>query len=306
MSDRMARVVVGVLGFRATGALRWIATMAVVALLAIVGIERWKAWELAGEGRALEARAFELLTRAMAPGSALSCLDAVAGSAFQEGCEKALFATPESTAAAVSYVAAQLSLLAAERDHAWRADVNSGASLVQLRRNAEWDAFGIVAHVLAARDGCTASECRALAILNSPQRVRANLAQRAFDANVSRYAAVWVSKGRPEVARLTEPTAAPELAAAAVATAPAPAPAPQPRKPNNYFFPSADSIPAVSIMSAEPTDAPVDRSKTASAEAARKSPARASAGVNSAAAGNPTAARVQTAPPSPMPLAPPR
>ena len=40
-------------------------------------IERWTAWDLAGERRALEARAFELVTRAMAPGSALACLDAV-------------------------------------------------------------------------------------------------------------------------------------------------------------------------------------------------------------------------------------
>ena len=113
MSDRMARLFVGVLGFRATGMLRWIVAALVLALLAGVGIERWKAWELAGERQALEARAFELVTRAMAPGSALACLDAVASSTFEEGCEKALFATPESTAAAVSYVAAQLSLLAA-------------------------------------------------------------------------------------------------------------------------------------------------------------------------------------------------
>ena len=69
--------------------------------------------------------------------------------------------------------------------------------------------------MLAARDGCTANECRALAMLKSPQRVRANLARRAFDANVSRYAAVWANGGRTEVARVTERVeASPEPAAA--------------------------------------------------------------------------------------------
>lgn len=299
MSDRMARLFVGVLGFRATGMLRLTMAALVLAALGWVGIERWKAWELAGERQALEAKAFELTARAMAPGSALACLDAVASSTFQEGCEKALFATPESTAAAVSFVAAQLSLLAAGKDYLQRAgDGDYGASLAQLRRNAEWDAFGVVAHVLAARDGCTANECRALAMLNSPQRVRANLVRRAFDANVSRYAAVWANGSRTEVARVTEPVeASPEPAAAPAATTPAATA----RKPNNYFYPSADSIPAVSIMTPEPADAPTDKPKPATAEASRK-PARASTSVTANAAASSTAAR---APAAPIPLAPP-
>jgi len=304
MSDRMARVVVGLLGFRATGLLRWSAATLLVASLAWVGVDRWKAWELAREGQALETRAFELVTRAMAPGSALACLDAMANSAFQEGCEKALFATPESTAAAVSYVAAQLSLLEAGRNYTQKSDVDYGASLAQLRRNAEWDAFGLVAHVLAARDGCTVNGCSALAALKSPQRVQANLSRRTFDANVSRYAVVWASGGRSEVARAPgrEPAdGAPEVVAAA--PAPAAPGTPQPRKPNNYFFPSADSIPAVSIMAAEPVDGPGDKPRAASAEATRKAaPARTTAGVTAnAAASNPTAAR---APAAPMALAP--
>jgi hypothetical protein len=298
MSDGMARLVVSVLGFRATGMLRLMMATLVLAALGWAGIERWKAWELAGERQTLEAKAFELVTRSMAPGSALACLDAVASSTFQEGCEKALFATPEGTAAAVSYVAAQLSLLAAGKDYLRRTgDREYGASLAQLRRNAEWDAFGIVAHVLAARDGCTANECRALAMLGSPQRVRANLARRAFDANVSRYAAVWANGRQTEVARLPEPVeASPEPVAAPAATTPA---TPS-RKPNNYFFPSADSIPAVSIMSPEPSDAPADKPKAATAEAARKPPARPSNSVTANAA-NSTAART---PAAPIPLTP--
>ena len=61
--------------------------------------------------------AFDLATRALAPGSALACLDTIAGETVENACEKALFASPEATAAAVSYVAAQLSLLAAGSDH---------------------------------------------------------------------------------------------------------------------------------------------------------------------------------------------
>lgn len=293
MSERMARVVVGVLAFKATRALAWAAVVVAAGLLAGVGYERWMAWDLASERRALEARAFELLARAMAPGSALACLDAAASSAFEEGCEQALFKTPESTAAAVSYVSAQLSLLAAGKDYIRRGGRDDGASLAQLRRNAEWDAFGIVAHVLAARDGCTASQCQALAVLDRPQRVRANLARRMFDANVSRHAAVWAAGGRSEVARLPEPAAA---APEAVAASPETAPATPPRTPNNYFFPSADSIPAVSIMSPEPGDPPTDRAKAAAAEASRKPPARAPATSSSATAQVPS---------GPMPLAPP-
>jgi hypothetical protein len=298
MSDRMARVVVSVLAFRGTGVLKLFAGVVTVALLAGVVIERWTAWELAGAHQALEARAFELVTRSMAPGSALACLDAAASSAFEEACEKALFASPESTAAAVSYVAAQLSILSAAKDYAQRVGVDVGTSLAQLRRNAEWDAFGIVAHILAARDGCTANQCQALATLSSPHRVRANLARRPFDANVSRYAAVWAAgRERSEIARLPEPAHTPEPVAASTGSA---AVTP-PRTPNNYFFPSAESIPAVSIMSAEPDSPPSAKDKAVpSAEATRKPPSRATASVKTSAPPS-SSARVTAAP---IPLAP--
>ena len=51
------------------------------------------------------------MTGAIAPGSALSCLDEMAGEAVSTACEKAVFASPEAVAAAVKYVAAQLALL---------------------------------------------------------------------------------------------------------------------------------------------------------------------------------------------------
>ena len=55
----------------------------------------------------------------------------------------------------------------------------SAPALMQLRRNVEVDRFGIVAHVLSVRDGCTAARCDAFALLNDPSRVSANLAHHA-------------------------------------------------------------------------------------------------------------------------------
>src|SRR5215813_12141738 len=73
-------------------------------------LDAWARRDLAAERRALDQRAFELTARALLPGSTLACLDGAAGEAVETACEKALFAGPETTAAAVSYVAAQLSL----------------------------------------------------------------------------------------------------------------------------------------------------------------------------------------------------
>ena len=96
------------------------ASVSVAILVLILSLAGWWARDhfarrdLAAAQRALDARGFELATRAFMPGSALGCLDAIAGETVEAACEKALFASPEATAAAVSYVAAQLSLLAAQ------------------------------------------------------------------------------------------------------------------------------------------------------------------------------------------------
>jgi hypothetical protein len=213
--------------------------------------------EAGGERHALEARAFELMSRAMAPGSALACLDAVAGETFETSCEKAVFATPEATAAAVSYVAAQLALLAADIDYVRHPGGGSGIALAQLRRSVETDRFGIVAHVLSVRDGCTPKGCPALAMFLDPRRVKAHLAADSFGASVRRYAMTW-----------REPAGGPHVASQATPDAPATAPqAPvaSARTPNNYFYPSSDSIPAVSIMTPEPP-APHPQATAGSAE----------------------------------------
>ena len=56
------------------------------------------------ERRALEMRAEQLSAQALAPGSPLACLDALAGQTIEAACEKAVFAAPASVATAISYV----------------------------------------------------------------------------------------------------------------------------------------------------------------------------------------------------------
>ena len=65
----------------------------------------------------------------------------VAGETVETACEKALFATPEATAAAVAYVDAQLSLLAAGSQQWRRGDRSHEGMLANLRRAAELDRF---------------------------------------------------------------------------------------------------------------------------------------------------------------------
>jgi len=299
---------------------RWVPTGAVVLRVALVLagagaawfiVDGWTRRELAAERRMLDARAFELTTRALMPGSALACLDAGAGGMVEASCEKALFATPEATAAAVTYVAAQLALLT-DGTAFVRRDRSYAETLSHLRRAVENDRFGLVAHALAVRDGCTPERCRAFALLDDAGRVRANLADRSYDFYVVRHASGWPPIAKAPGASTTSPVAmvaprAPAAAPAAAATAsgatvalPASVPAeaanaqasarPPAAKPPgpNVFFPSAASIPPVSIMDAEPTTpAPPRAAPTAAAApAATPTPPR-----------RPSAAQQPTSPP---------
>ena len=234
------------------------ATVSVAILVLILALAGW--WtrdhfarrDLAAAQRALDARGFELATRAFMPGSALGCLDAIAGETVEAACEKALFASPEATAAAVSYVAAQLSLLASARELGRYGEAASG--MLALRRALEADRFGVVAHVLAVRDGCAPDQCSAFAWLGDTSRIKVNLAERPFDARINTYAASW-------------PAA--ELAS----TPPSPAPSAAAKVPNNLYFPSATSIPPVNIMTAEPPPAQrPPQATTGAAESATPTP----------------------------------
>ena len=60
------------------------------------------------------------------------------------------------------------------------------ASFAARRRAIELDRFGIAAHVLAERDGCTAERCAAFAFLTDSGVLKANMKAQAFDQYVSR------------------------------------------------------------------------------------------------------------------------
>src|SRR5689334_23265038 len=154
--------------------------------------------------RALLDRNMHLTLAATAPGSALSCLDGLAGEEIENACEKALFADPQSAARAVGYISARLSLLADAAAVTGRGGSDVLRALAPTRRAIELDRFGIAAHVLAVRDGCTAEKCAAFAMLHDTSTLQANFKVHAFDAYVARYAAAW---GKGEAAPENAPQA---------------------------------------------------------------------------------------------------
>jgi hypothetical protein len=213
----------------------------VVAAVALVGIgwlvaERFESQGKLDQRRAFEARASALAAQALAPNSNLACLDAAGGDLVHEACEKSLFSSPEQVAAALNYVGARLDLL---REIAMLADHGKAAAYESLRapilRSLEADRFGFVAQVLVARDGCSASSCYAFDLVPRRDQLVANMTERAYDMRVVRFASAWSDK-----------PSGPALAAQA-----APPPA-SPANPVSINFPSASSIPPVSIMSNEP------------------------------------------------------
>jgi hypothetical protein len=201
----------------------------------------------AAQRRALDVRLNEMTARAFMPGSALACLNGTAGDAVELACEKALFASPEAAAVAVTYVAAQLSLLADSADFERRSGASYESALMGLRGALEADRFGIVAHVLSVRDACTFNHCGTLALLHDVNHVTDNLITHKYELLIARHATDWSVNGPTPVA-----ANAPVAAGGGATPLPAPAAAPAPRTPNNLFFPSSASIPAVSIMVPEP------------------------------------------------------
>src|ERR1700728_1908369 len=121
---------------------------------------------------------------------ALACVDDLAGDAVLTACEKALFGSAESSAAAVSYAASQISRLTAFGDVA-AANKNMTPELQALRRAVEHDRYGLMAYALAARDHCTPSDCAAFRALTDRHQIVANMDERVYDGLISRYAPSW-------------------------------------------------------------------------------------------------------------------
>jgi hypothetical protein len=221
---------------------------------------------------------------------ALSCIDDLAGETVLTACEKSLFGSAESTAAALSYAASQITRLTSFGDVA-AANKNLTPELQMLRRAVERDRYGLMAYVLLARDHCTSSDCAAFRALTDRQQLVSNMDERVYDGLVMRYSASWNAQAP---------------AAAAAAPVAAFAPSMPTGKPTNAEFPTAASTPAVSIMSPEPSTAPAaPRSSASMANAPLPSPRPpASASPPAAAAPALASAKKQPAPKQPRASAP--
>src|SRR5262249_2707859 len=96
---------------RAIGVLIGIVALAYAGWVGATIIGQAVARERDAERQALQQRAAALAMTAQAPGGALGCLEGMAGEQVEIACERAIFATPDTVAAAVTHVAAQISLL---------------------------------------------------------------------------------------------------------------------------------------------------------------------------------------------------
>jgi hypothetical protein len=164
----------------------------------------------------------------------LSCIDDLAGDAVLTACEKVLFGSAESAAAAVAYAASQITLLTSLGDVA-AANNGAGSDLRALRRAIERDRYGLMAYVLMARDHCTPVSCPAFRSLTDNRQIAANMNERVYETLVVRYAPSW--------------NAPSQAAAGLIAALPPSAPT---GRPTNAEFPTSASTPPVNIMTPEP------------------------------------------------------
>lgn len=230
---------------------------------------------------------------------ALSCIDDLAGEAILAACEKPLFGSPETAAAALSYAASQISRLTGLGNVAAAENLMT-PELRALRRAVERDRYGLMAYVLTMRDHCSPSDCAAFRSLTDNRQIVANMNERAYEGLIARYVPIW-----------NAPAASPGVIAALPPSMPT-------GKPTNAEFPSAASTPPISIMAPEPSmgatppaaprapsassgaNAPLAPPRAASSTAAAAGPAKKQSGAKSSR----PAAPVQLAPAVPAADAP--
>jgi len=252
--------------------------LALITLLAVGagGAVTFRGFGTANVAQSTEARPVQTAT---APLPQLSCIDELAGDAVLAACEKVLFGSAESVAAAVAYAASQITLLTSLGDVA-TANKGAGSDLLALRRAVERDRYGLMAYVLMVRDRCTPAACRTFRSLTETRQIAANMEERTYESLIMRYAASWSS---------------PQAATGMIAALPPSLPT---GKPTNAEFPTSASTPAVSIMTPEPPlgAAPKPSSATAAAPA---SPAAPRAAAATPPASPPAQAAAKKPPPAP-------
>ncbi|WP_092517553.1 hypothetical protein [Afipia sp. GAS231] len=223
----------------------------------------------------------------------LSCIDDLAGDAVLIACEKTLFGSAESSAAAVAYAASLITQLV-EAGNAATAGKNPSSEFLALRRAVERDRYGLMAYVLMARDHCSPQACPTFRSLADSRQLAANMDDHVYENLITRYASSW--------------NAPVQAGAGLVAALPPSMPT---GKPTSAEFPTSASTPAVSIMAPEPGPGaakPAAAAARAPAAAAPPAPAAATAAPapaapkkQAAAKRPPAAAPVQIAPAAPAP-----
>ena len=253
--------------------------LALVTLLAI-GVAGAVTFRGGGSAGAVQSSEVRPVQTAAAPLPQLSCIDEMAGDAVLAACEKVLFGSAESVAAAVAYAASQITLLTSLGDVA-TANKGAGSDLLALRRAVERDRYGLMAYVLTVRDRCTPTACRAFRSVTEPRQIAANMEERVYENLIMRYASSWNT---------------PQAAAGMIAALPPSFPT---GKPTNAEFPTSASTPPVNIMSPEPPLGAAPKPSSAAAVPA------APAAPRPAAAPAPTQTQAAAKKPPPAPKRPP-
>ncbi|ABD07091.1 conserved hypothetical protein [Rhodopseudomonas palustris HaA2] len=281
------------------------AVLGVITLLA-VGVAGLASWRLFVDSAGPVVRNADA-GRAINTMPALACVDDLAGDAVQAACERALFSSPETVAAAVSYASARMAQLTAQGDVA-SASKRMTPELDRLRRSIERDRYGLIAYVLTAQDRCVPDQCAAFQSLTDHSRIAANMNEHVYETTVTRAAPAWGAGSGPLAAAAPVPGGV-----LGVAEAPS-------GKPVNIDFATSSSIPPISIMN-EPAPAAPKPAATAAGNAAghaapsaaaKRPPAapsaQAPANGQAAAAGGQAPANAQAAvrrpPPPPKPKPP--
>ena len=253
--------------------------LALITLLAI-GLAGAVTFRGGGSASAVQSSEVRPVQTAAAPLPQLSCIDEMAGDAVLAACEKVLFGSAESVAAAVAYAASQITLLTSLGDVA-TANKGAGSDLLALRRAVERDRYGLMAYVLTVRDRCTPTACRAFRSVTEPRQIAANMEERVYENLIMRYASSWNT---------------PQAAAGMIAALPPSFPT---GKPTNAEFPTSASTPPVNIMSPEPPLGAAPKPSSAAAVPA------APAAPRPAAAPAPTQTQAAAKKPPPAPKRPP-
>src|ERR1044072_616849 len=121
----VALIVIAVLRSGVTEFGSMIFRVAVIVIAVVFGwtyVTRTGDRDRADERRALDSRAADLVGRAVARGSAIACLEATNTETVEGSGERAVFATPETVAAASAYIGARISLLSDAHEFTSRRD----------------------------------------------------------------------------------------------------------------------------------------------------------------------------------------